>query len=107
MLKKSKVIAGICFIAQAFTCLVLALVYGKKKKALSGTFLALGAVGGIAGAWLLYDECKKVSDSKLFDLECCDCEDEDCNELFSDLDEEDINFSIVDEEEAAEQADAE
>ncbi len=105
MLKKSKFIAGICFIAQAFTCLVLALVYGKKKKSLSGTFFALGAVGGIAGAWLLYDECKKVSESKLFDLDCCDCEDEDCdcNDLFTELDEDDdINFSVVDEDAAAE-----
>lgn len=102
MLKKSKVIAGICFLAQSFTCLVLALVYGKKKKALGGTFLALGAVGGLAGAWLLYDECKKVSDSKLFDLECCDCEDEECGDLFDELEgEEDVDFNVVDEDEEA------
>ena len=99
MLKKSKFIAGVCFLAQSFTCLIMGLIYMKKKKSLSGTFFALGAVGGIAGAWLLYDECKQLSDSKLFDLDSCD--DEEFNlddELFDDGNsEEDINFSFVEE----------
>ena len=99
MIKNSKFIAGVCLLAQSFTCLILALVYGKKKKGLSGTFFALSAVGGLAGAWMLYDECKNLSESKLFDLDSCDCEDEDCqcNELFGEDEEEEINFSFEDE----------
>ncbi len=98
MMKESKFIAGVCLLAQSFTCLIMALVYGKKKKGLSGTFFALSAVGGLAGAWMLYDECKKLSESKLFDLDSCDCEEEDCqcNELYGDGEEEDINFSFED-----------
>ena len=105
MMKNSKFIAGICLLAQSFTCLIMGLVYMKKKKGMAGTFMALSAVGGLAGGWMLYNECKKLSDSKLFDLECCDCEDEDCvcDELFNDDPNEDINFKILDEE-AAEDA---
>ena len=107
MLKNSKFIAGVCFLAQSFTCFIMGLIYLKKKKSLSGTFFALGAVGGIAGAWMLYDECKKISDSKLFDLDECD-DDEFCldDELFEEeTNEDDINFSFV--EDSAEEAAAE
>lgn len=106
MIKNSKFIAGVCLLAQSFTCLILALVYGRKKKGLSGTFFALSAVGGLAGAWMLYDECKNLSESKLFDLDSCDCEDEECScgELFDEDAEEEINFSFEEEGSAEEGA---
>ena len=59
MLKKSKLIIGATFIAQAFSCLVLGLIYMKSNKSLSKTCFALGCVGGLAGGALLFDEYRK------------------------------------------------
>ena len=96
MLKKSKFIAGIAFIAQSFTCFVMFLAYIKKKKGLGSTFLALSFVGGIAGLWLLYDEYKNMSESKLFDMESCDGDDEDCEDYEDDLLPEDDGCDDID-----------
>ena len=101
MLKKSKIISGICLIAQSFVCIVMAFISLKKKnKGLFATLLALGGVGGLTGAWLLYDECKNVSESKLFDLDNADCDDEEdpSTELFGDEEDQDIHFSFAQEE---------
>ncbi len=102
MLKKSKIISGVCLILQSFVSLVTAFICLKKHKGLAGALFALSAVGGIAGAWLMYDECKNVSESKLFDLDECDCDDEPDgeNELFPESapSDEDIHFSFAQEE---------
>ncbi|MBQ9544847.1 MAG: hypothetical protein IJV00_06955 [Clostridia bacterium] len=104
MLKKSKIISGMCLIAQSIVSLITGIICLKKNKGLAGFLLGLGAIGGIAGAWLMYDECRNVSNSKLFDIDECDCGDdetENAGELFpeSSTNEEDIHFSFAQEEE--------
>lgn len=112
MLKKSKIISGMCLIAQSFVSLITGIICLKKNKGLAGFLLGLSAIGGITGAWLVCDECKNVSRSKLFDLEECDCDDEETEndrELFpeSTSDDEDIHFSFAQETAKEEKKDAE
>ena len=53
MLKKTKLIAGITLIVQSITCIVLFFVYLGKKKKTANTFLGVGVLSAIAGAFLL------------------------------------------------------
>ena len=97
-MKKPKMIAAICLLAQAFTSLVLSFVYANRKKELSKAFLGLGLLGGLGGAYLLYseyqDENKLCADSD--DCCCDDCCDDDLD-FFDSADADDINFTIAEE----------
>ena len=101
MTRKSKFIVAICLVAQSFTSLVLSFVYANRKKELSKIFLGLGILGGLGGAYLLYNEYLETKNDKLaFDgdewcSEDCDCCDDDFCEANS---ADDINFTIAEEE---------
>ena len=57
-MKKIKVIAGICLIAQSMLFFILFLVYWKRSKSLAKTLAVFSSVGGICGALLVLSELK-------------------------------------------------
>ena len=95
-----KLTAGIALLVQSLTFIVVFLLLYKKKKSIAGTFLAIGAVGGIAGCVILMKEMKsKVAakdraamdafsfdedDDVLFDSDDFCFSDHDCDEVVSD-----------------------
>ena len=105
MFKKTKLYVGISLLVQAVCSVVMFFILLGKKKSVAGAFLALAAVSGAAGGYLLYD-CKQ--DEEL-SFGCVGCDDEDCDccefgcedELDGDL------FAREDEEVAAEEVAAE
>lgn len=99
MLKKSKLIIGASLIAQAFSCLILALIYMKSKKNLSKTCFALGLAGGIAGFVLLFDEYRKQLANRRAFLDDIDYTDDDYDDFFDDADVDEIDCSIQTEDE--------
>ncbi|MBR2634034.1 MAG: hypothetical protein IKD31_00455 [Clostridia bacterium] len=110
MSRKTRFIVAICLVAQSFTSLVLSFVYANRKKDLSKIFLGFGILGGLGGAYLLYNEYQDAKNEKLayegadWCSDDCDC----CEEnFFEDENADDINFTIEDEAEApAEDAEA-
>ena len=98
MKKYCKLIAAICLLAQSFTTLILSLAYADRKKEFSKMLFGFSLVGGLGGAYLLYNEYQDYKDRKLTadgDDWCCDdCEDEFFNEGNAD----DINFTISEDE---------
>lgn len=75
MFKKTKLFVGVSLLVQAVSAMFMFFILIGKKKSISGAFMALATVCGVAGAYLLYD-CKK--DEELF-FECLDCEEDyDC-----------------------------
>lgn len=99
MFKKTKLYVGVSLIVQAITSLVMFFILLGKKKSIAGAFLALAAVSGAAGGYLIYD-CKKEAD---LDFDCMDCDgDCDCDEG-DDLDLDGELFSRDEEEEASEE----
>jgi len=109
--KTTKFFVGIALLVQAVTALIMFLATLGKKKSLSGALLALSAVSGIAGGWLVYDSSKDDDFCTCDDCGCegdcdnCECE-EDCDNCPCDCqyDELDIDekglFSRDDEAEA-------
>jgi len=102
MSRKSRFIVAVCLVAQSFTSLILALVYADRKKELSKLFLGFGVLGGLGGAYLLYNEYQESKNEKLAcdgSEWCCD----DCDSEYSDEDffdegsADDINFTISEE----------
>lgn len=75
-MKKVKLIAGLCLVAQSLLFFVLFLVYWNRSRSLSRTLGVFAAVGGVSGAWLIVSEMK--------DRSCSDELDED----FEDWDED-------------------
>lgn len=53
MFKKTKLIAGISLLVQSATCIVLFFTYLGKKKKTANTFLGVGLLAAIVGAFLL------------------------------------------------------
>ena len=99
MFKKTKLYVGVSLIVQAITSLVMFFILLGKKKSIAGAFLALAAVSGAAGGYLIYN-CKKEAD---LDFDCMDCDgDCDCDEG-DDLDLDGELFSRDEEEEASEE----
>ena len=72
MFKKTKLYVSVSLLVQAVSALFMFFILLGKKKSLSSAFMALAAVCGIAGAYLLYD-CKK--DEEL-DFGCLDCDED-------------------------------
>lgn len=64
-MKKAKMIAGLCLIAQSVLFFILFLVYWNKSKSLSRTLAVFSAIGGVGGAYLVLTELrnKKLSDA--------------------------------------------
>ena len=79
MFKKTKLFVGVSLLVQAVSAMFMFFILIGKKKSISGAFMALATVCGVAGAYLLSD-CKK--DEELFfgcldceeDYDCCDCD---------------------------------
>ena len=105
MFKKTKLYVGISLLVRAVCSVVMFFILLGKKKSVAGAFLALAAVSGAAGGYLLYD-CKQEEE---LSFGCVGCDDEDCDccefgcedELDGDL------FAREDEEVAAEEVAAE
>ena len=55
-MKKTRLIAGCCLIAQSILFFILFLRFWNKSKSLSRTMAVFSAVGGIAGAYLVVRE---------------------------------------------------
>lgn len=53
MFKRTKLIAGIALLVQSVTCIVLFFAYLGKKKRTANTFLGVGVLTAIVGAFLL------------------------------------------------------
>lgn len=100
MSRKSKFIIAICLIAEAFTTIVLSLIYAERKKELSRALLSVGLLSGLGGAYLLYKEYREVKNEKFISEgedwcnDDCDFDDQD---FFSDASADDINFTIAEE----------
>lgn len=77
MFKKTKLYVGVSLLVQAVTSVVMFFILLGKKKSIAGAFLALAAVSGAAGGYLIYD-CKKDEELEFGCLDC-DCCDGDCD----------------------------
>lgn len=93
--KTTKFIAGVALLVQSLSALVMFFITLGKKRS-SGTWLALSAITGAAGGYLVYDS-KKADDEDLSDDG--DDEDEETEEDDIDIDEGNL-FSRNDEAEA-------
>ena len=80
MIKKTRLYVGISLIVQAFSFLIMFLILCTKKKSIAAAFLAVAAMEGACGAYLLYQE---KSDRALDDA------DFDSSDFFA---EDDFNF---------------
>ena len=82
MFKKTKIYVGISLLVQAVSAIFMFFILLGKKRSISGAFMALATVCGVAGAYLLYD-CKKDEELSFGcldvdeDYDCCDCRGED------------------------------
>ena len=56
MIKKTRLYVGISLVVQAFSFLIMFLILCTKKKSVAAAFLAVAAMQGAAGAYLLYQE---------------------------------------------------
>ncbi|MBQ9794743.1 MAG: hypothetical protein IKK06_05270 [Clostridia bacterium] len=63
-MKKAKFIAGLCLIGQSILFFILFLVYWNKSKSLSRTLAVFSAVGGVAGAYLVFNELRNQKISR-------------------------------------------
>ena len=91
MFKKTKLIAGIALLVQSVTCVILFFSYLGKKKKTANTFLGVGLISAIIGAFLLIWEKEEENLSLLGEDEWDDCED-----LFDDYHVEDVDCVISD-----------
>ena len=79
MFKKTKLFVGVSLLVQAVTAVVMFFILLGKKKSIAGAFLALAALTGAAGGYILYD-CKKEEELSFGcldceeDYDCCDCD---------------------------------
>ncbi len=74
MIKKAKVIAGICLMGQSLIFFVLFIAYWNRSRSLAKTLAVFSAVGGVSGALLVLSELreKKLSESINRDFEAMD-----------------------------------
>lgn len=52
-MKNTKLYVGISLVVQAFSCLIMFLILCTKKKSIASAFLAVAAMNGAAGAYLI------------------------------------------------------
>lgn len=110
-MRKPKMIIGITLIVQSITMFVLFLAFmNKNKKQLAGTFLTVGIIGGLTGAWILYLEYLENEKQRHMEKidNCYECDGDDCDmcdeyEGFDMFDEnnDEVNYSIQEETEEA------
>lgn len=79
MFKKTKLFVGVSLLVQAVSATFMFFILLGRKKSISGAFMALATVCGVAGSYLLYD-CKKDEELSFGcldcdeDYDCCDCD---------------------------------
>ena len=56
MFKKSRLYVAIALLVQSFAFLIMFIILCAKKKSISAAFLAVSAMSGAAGAYLMYQE---------------------------------------------------
>lgn len=96
MFKKYRFYIGLTLLVQSASFVVLFFLLYSKKKSLANTFLALSAIGGLSGAYLVLKEAKNEVEAceqaakdaceyngcgEAFDFDACDdcmCDCEDC-----------------------------
>ena len=74
MIKKAKVIAGICLMGQSIVFFALFIAYWNRSRSLAKTLGVFSAVGGISGALLVLSELRerKISEAINQDFEAFD-----------------------------------
>ncbi len=86
-MKNWKLFAGVALLVQSASFIALFIMLYRKKKSLAGTFLAIGAAGGIAGSVLVLKEMKKqMSARDQAALDACNFDDDDDENLFDECD---------------------
>lgn len=93
MIKKTKLVAGIALIIQSITFLILFFVFYSRKKKSATAYLGISLVAAIAGAAMIiwHKEDEKAQERLLWGSDWEDCED-----LFDDASENDIDCIIED-----------
>lgn len=109
-MRKSNLIIGISLVIQSITMFILFLSFmNKNKKQLAGTFLTVGIIGGVVGAWMLYLEyVENAKQRHIAKMDACyecgeDCEDCMNFDGFDDFDfDDEVKYTIQDGEEEPE-----
>ena len=74
MFKKYRFHVGLTLLVQSASFIILFFMLYRKKKSLANTFLALSAIGGIAGAYLVLKEAKnEVEACEQAAKDVCEC----------------------------------
>lgn len=74
MFKKYRFHVGLTLLVQSASFIILFFMLYRKKKSLANTFLALSAIGGIAGAYLVLKEAKReVEACEQAAKDVCEC----------------------------------
>lgn len=103
MIKKTKLIAGIALIIQSLTFLILFFVFYSRKKKSANAYLGISLAAALSGAALIvwHKESEKAEERLLWGSDWEDCED-----LFDDTLDGDIDCVIEDNEDGIENADS-
>lgn len=64
MLRKTRLYVGIALVVQAFSSLIMFLILCTKKKSVASAFLAVAAMNGVAGAYLLYQHKNELEEEE-------------------------------------------
>ncbi len=67
MIKKTRLYVGIALIVQAISFVFMFLILCAKKKSIAAAFLAVAAMEGLCGAYLLYQEKEELRAEAEFD----------------------------------------
>ena len=109
MIKKTRLYVGISLVVQAFSCLIMFLILCTKKKSIAAAFLAVAAMNGVAGAYLLYQHKAEIEDNDDFDYSRYFDSDDDftfddsmINSEAYGSDEGDVSFDVPTDDEASE-----
>ena len=65
MLKKSKLVVAVALIVQSLTFFILFCILWGKKKSLAGAVLAVSAMGGVTGAYLIVQMKKEIAETSI------------------------------------------
>ncbi len=65
MLKKSKLVVAVTLLVQSITFFALFCILWAKKKSLAGAFLAVSAMGGATGAYLVLQMKKEIAETSI------------------------------------------
>ena len=105
-IKKTKFYLGLALLAQSAMFVAFFFALWRKKRSLASTFLAIGAAGGLSGAYLVYRNAKEMErEQKILsamDAFCEDCEDFVFDDNWVDLREKEDSGEVPEEPETEE-----